>query len=154
MKKVTTRPSFQGDLMIRRIDAVPAGLKTAVAERGVHILAHSETGHHHVIESRAADRFIDEANAFIAYLEVMEPTELKHLRDHDTHETLVRVMASMRFGTSANMRQKDGGVQLIERASIRGSLAVEQRPLKSWVAGSIPAPGAITEPRRPAPSRP
>jgi hypothetical protein len=89
MKKVTTRPSFQGDLMIRRIDAVPAGLKAAVAERGVHILAHSKTGHHHVIESWAADRFIDEANAFIAYLEVMEPTELKHLRDHDTHETLV-----------------------------------------------------------------
>lgn len=86
---VTHRPSFQGDLMIRRIDTLPENLKAAQAEKdGTHILAHSETGHHHVIESRAADKLIDETNAFISYLRVMEPAEVVHLRDHDTHGSL------------------------------------------------------------------
>jgi hypothetical protein len=58
------------------------------AENGCHILAHSETGHHHVVEAGAADMFIDRMNAFIAYLNVASPTEIKHLRDFDTHETI------------------------------------------------------------------
>ena len=89
MKNVTNRPSFQGDLMIRRIDAMPKGVtKSTPDKNGRHIVAHSETGHHHVIESRAADRFIDATNAFIAYLNVASPTEIEHLRSFDTHEAL------------------------------------------------------------------
>jgi hypothetical protein len=86
MKKVTHRPSFQGDLMIRRIDALPDGLKVAMPDGEHHILAHSETGHHHVVLERAAQRFIDETNEFISYLEVASDVELRHLREHDTHE--------------------------------------------------------------------
>ena len=86
MKNVTNRPSFQGDLMIRRIDAMPKGVtKSTPDKNGRHIVAHSETGHHHVIESRAADLFIDATNAFIAYLNVASPTEIEHLRSFDTH---------------------------------------------------------------------
>ena len=88
MKTVTHRPSFQGDLMIRRIDNLPSGVTQAAPDNDVHILAHSETGHHHVIESRAADRFIDETNAFISYLTVLSPAEVTHLRAHDTHAPL------------------------------------------------------------------
>lgn len=89
MKTVTNKPSFQGDLMIRRIGVLPDGVKKVAPEpNGTHILAHSETGHHHVIESRAADRFIDETNAFISYLETSGPALVEHLRSHDTHETL------------------------------------------------------------------
>ena len=87
MRKVTERPCFQGEIMFRRVSAIPTNAKKVTPEHGRHILAHSETGHHHVIESRAADRFIDETNAFIAWIEVMEPTELKHLREFDTHES-------------------------------------------------------------------
>ena len=86
MRTVTKRPSFQGDLCIRRIDKLPSGLKPAKAEGGLFILAHSETGHHHVVNERAAQMLIDETNAFIAYLDVAEPTELEHLRSFDTHE--------------------------------------------------------------------
>ena len=86
---VTNRPSFQGDLMIRRIDALPEGLTPSAPEKNdQHILAHSETGHHHVIEANTATRFIDETNAFISYLEVLSPAEIVHLRDHDTHGAL------------------------------------------------------------------
>lgn len=86
MKTVTERPSFQGDLCIRRIAEFPANLKGGKAENGVYILAHSETGHHHVVKERSAQLLIDETNAFIAYLDVAEPTELEHLRSFDTHE--------------------------------------------------------------------
>lgn len=89
MRTVTNRPVFQGDLMIRRIDAMPSGAKKAGNEGAHHILAHSETGHHHVIESRAADRFIDETNTFITYLSVASEAEIQHLRDFDTHEPIL-----------------------------------------------------------------
>ena len=86
MKTVTERPSFQGDLCIRRIAEFPANLKTGKAEDGIYILAHSETGHRHVVKGHTAQLLIDETNAFIAYLDVAEPTELEHLRSFDTHE--------------------------------------------------------------------
>lgn len=89
MKKVSYRPSFQGDLMIMRIDSIPAKVKPAAVENNLHILAHSETGHHHVLDSRNADRFIDEMNAFCSYLDVAEESEIRHLREFDTHEPLL-----------------------------------------------------------------
>jgi len=85
---VTYRPSFQGDLMIRRIDDLPSDIKPSKPEGDVYILAHSETGHHHVIESRAAECFINKTNDFIAYLNVASEAEIRHLRDFDTHEPI------------------------------------------------------------------
>lgn len=87
MKTVTERPSFQGDICIRRVDTIPAGLTVGTAENGRYILAHSETGHHHVVQTRGAQMLIDQTNAFIAYLDVAEPTVLEHLRSFDTHES-------------------------------------------------------------------
>ncbi len=86
MRTITERPSFQGDICIRRIDAFPAGLVPATAENGVWVIAHSETGHHHVVKERGAQLLIDQTNAFIAYLDVAEPAVLEHLRSFDTHE--------------------------------------------------------------------
>lgn len=88
MKIVTNRPSFQGDICIRRIAALPNKLTPIKAENGHYILAHSETGHHHVVLEHSAQAFIDQTNAFIAYLQVLESTELRHLRSFDTHEPL------------------------------------------------------------------
>ena len=87
-RTVTNRPSFQGDICIRKIAKLPKGLKVADIENGQHIVAHSETGHHHVIDSRNAQLLIDDTNSFISYLNVREPVDLKHLRDHDTHQPL------------------------------------------------------------------
>lgn len=88
MRKITERPSFQGDLMIRRIGVIPASAIRSAPESGYHILAHSESGHNHVIDGDAADRFIDETNQFISYLRALSDSEIKHLRDFDTHEPL------------------------------------------------------------------
>ena len=78
----------QGDLLIIKTDNIPAGLKPAKEENGKHILAHSETGHHHVIDSRSAQLLIDETNEFLSYLSVSEDADVVHERDFDTHETL------------------------------------------------------------------
>lgn len=92
MKKFTTCAA-QGDLLIRRIDKLPGGLKPVAPEGGRYIVAHSETGHHHVIEARPHVRVFASDNPLLSYLQVIEATEqtealLEHLRDYHRHETL------------------------------------------------------------------
>lgn len=83
----------QGDLLLRRIDKLPAGVKPMAAENGAFIVAHSETGHHHIIMERPNVKVYVTDDPMVSYLEVIEATEktealLEHLRGHDTHETL------------------------------------------------------------------
>ncbi|HSV48340.1 MAG TPA: hypothetical protein VLJ58_21305 [Ramlibacter sp.] len=83
----------QGDLYIRRIAAVPAGAKPMAAEKGHFIVAHSETGHHHVIAERPGVQVFTTEDPMVSYLQVIEATEqtealLEHLRSFDTHETI------------------------------------------------------------------
>lgn len=81
----------QGDVMLIPVAAIPeAGHNPSSAIDGAHIITHSETGHHHVIDERpGVEMFQDTMNAFRAFLIVEgEPAELKHLRSFDTHETV------------------------------------------------------------------
>ncbi len=83
----------QGDLMIRRIDKLPSGLVKATSENGFHLVAHSETGHNHVIADRPNVALYTTGDPMISYLEVIEATDatetlLEHLRSFDTHETI------------------------------------------------------------------
>lgn len=60
-------------------------------ENGKLIIGHSETGHHHVLEtidrpSVHAEVLIRDAEGLIADMELEYETQLRHLRDHDTHE--------------------------------------------------------------------
>lgn len=75
----------QGDLYIKRVDALPEGLNQAPIKNGQYIAAHSETGHNHVL---AADQCVMyDADEFVSYLEVPENNVvvLRHLRSFDTH---------------------------------------------------------------------
>ena len=87
-KLVTARPCFQGEVMMRKIDQLPEGLKPVPNGDRI-VIAHSETGHDHVIDSRNAQLLIDATNKFVAYLRVTERCEQVHLRGHDTHDTAV-----------------------------------------------------------------
>jgi hypothetical protein len=83
----------QGDCLIRRIAALPAGLKRLPTEDGKYIVAHSETGHHHVIAERPGVTVYTTSDPLLSYLEVIEATDeaealLEHLRAWDTHETI------------------------------------------------------------------
>jgi hypothetical protein len=83
----------QGDVMIRRVEKIPTNAKLVSATDGVFVVAHSETGHNHVITERPNIRMYDTEDPFVSYLEVIEATDaaealLEHLRGWDTHETI------------------------------------------------------------------
>lgn len=83
----------QGDLLIRRVDSIPAGFIEAKSEGGKYVVAHSETGHNHVIEARPNVKLYASDNPLVSYLEVIEAADatetlLEHLRSYDTHETI------------------------------------------------------------------
>jgi hypothetical protein len=84
----------QGDLMLRRIDKLPANVKPLLAEKGAFVVAHSETGHNHVIDATHNVALYTSGDPMISYLEVIEATDatevlLRHLRGFDTHETII-----------------------------------------------------------------
>ena len=92
MKKFVSQAA-QGDLLIRRIKSIPADAKPIVAEKGLYIVAHSETMHHHVIAERPNVQMFTTKDPMVSYLQVVEATDatevlLEHLRTFDTHETI------------------------------------------------------------------
>jgi hypothetical protein len=91
--KTFQNQAAQGDLLLRRIDALPEGVKIVQAEQGAYIVAHSETGHNHIVKERPNVRLYSTDNPMVSYLEVVEATDametlLEHLRGHDTHESI------------------------------------------------------------------
>lgn len=96
---ITADGAYQGDLGIWPItDPLPTRLAEVPAVGvGHHIVAHSETGHHHVAEPgpgsevrylRPADDTGPEAG-LVAYLEVLRGhADVVHHRAWDTHQTI------------------------------------------------------------------
>lgn len=83
----------QGDLLIRRIDVLPSNLSLILAIKGQYIVAHSETGHNHVIAERQNVTLHSSGDPMISYLQVIEATDaievfIEHLRSFDTHESI------------------------------------------------------------------
>jgi hypothetical protein len=88
----------QGEVTIIRLGPVPAdrklpdGCKPMQPENDRYVIGHSETGHHHVIGAAGATvgvlaRVPEGMRILRAILE--NPTSLDHLRDFDTHESIV-----------------------------------------------------------------
>ncbi len=83
----------QGEVFFVRAKEMPAGLKEVKPENGVFILAHSETGHHHVMEAKPNVKVFSTDNPLVSYMQIVEATDevenlLVHLRGHDTHATI------------------------------------------------------------------
>lgn len=88
--------SAQGDLNIFSCDVIPSGLKEKAPEQdGNHILAHSETGHHHVIDGSSAR--VLEQDEFVSYLDIKKESNVVHLRSFDTHKTIVLPVGKYRI---------------------------------------------------------
>lgn len=83
-------PVAQGDMLIRKIDALPKGTTKCKAENGEFILTHSESGHHHVVREQEGIEFhSNDNNPMVAYLIVNNPKEecfVEHKRNYDTHK--------------------------------------------------------------------
>lgn len=91
--KTFNKCAAQGDLLIRRIDSIPVGAIAVASEHGKFVVAHSETGHNHVIAERPSVKLYTIGDPMISYLQVIEATDetetlLEHLRTYDTHETI------------------------------------------------------------------
>lgn len=78
----------QGDILIRRVDGVPAGA-VRQDKRGPVVVAHSETGHHHAFDAGQSVWLYSTPDQMVSYLEVKRPAVLKHHRDFDTHEEIL-----------------------------------------------------------------
>ncbi len=79
----------QGDMMLIRIAGLPEGVKPVDAINGAYVLAHSETGHNHVVMERPTVKLFSAMDEFRAYLVVEgDPVELEHQRSFDTHESV------------------------------------------------------------------
>ena len=92
--KTFDRMAAQGDLLIRRVVDIPVGLETAKTENGNYIVAHSETGHNHVIAARPSVTVYNTDDSMVSYLRVVEASDatetiIEHMRSFDTHESIV-----------------------------------------------------------------
>jgi len=74
----------QGDLLLRRIESIPEAAERVEAKDDRHVVAHSETGHHHTVPSDA-ELWREPSNPMICYLRCEEPVVLEHHRPFDTH---------------------------------------------------------------------
>ena len=82
----------QGEVLFIKVEDFTdndADYTSVKPENGCLTVAHSESGHDHVIErSKQADLLINKTNQFIGRLVVNDNCEVKHLRGFDTHKTL------------------------------------------------------------------
>ena len=78
----------QGDLLIICVDEIPADVVETKPNNGRHILAHSETGHHHTVSADHVTVLERPGFDFMAWLNVDKATVLEHERSFDTHEAL------------------------------------------------------------------
>lgn len=83
------KAAAQGDLYIMRADDHPDDLIETKQDGGQYIVAHSETGHHHVLNPAhctvkerpvTSDPVLREL-----FVDVHTETEVRHLRSFDTH---------------------------------------------------------------------
>ena len=98
-----TRMFAQGDVLFVRVTTpMPPGLTEAVRGHDGFVVAHSETGHHHVVRDPTARLFLS-SDRMVDFLEVTSGgAAVEHLRSYDTHET--RVLAT---GTWQIRRQRE-----------------------------------------------
>ena len=80
------KPIRHGEVLLVPVTDIPTGMKHEKA--GSYIVGHSETGHHHVLESKTKfDVFMDEATKAL-YLDIPVSGKLVHLKAVDKHKTL------------------------------------------------------------------
>jgi hypothetical protein len=91
--KTFTNMAAQGDFIIVRVDELPSNLYPCTPKGGKWVVAHSETGHNHVMVADRVEMFKvelkDDDAVFELYLNVDEDTVVEHQRSYDTHEPIL-----------------------------------------------------------------
>lgn len=102
--KTFEKQAAQGDILITRVKSLPKDAKAVKPIDGKFIVAHSETGHHHVVVDKPGVQYFTTEDPMIAYLKVIDSVEvaIEHERSFDTHESLL-----MKGGTYEIRRQRE-----------------------------------------------
>lgn len=91
--KTVNKIAAQGDFLIIRVDGLPSDIEDFASEGNHYVIAHSETGHNHVMERTHVKAYkpkgVPERDLYELFLLVEEDTTIEHLRSFDTHETLL-----------------------------------------------------------------
>lgn len=93
MKTIKDRGA-QGDVMFRRIATLPDDAVPVPPATAAHIVTHSETGHHHVVQDMTCGLYSHPKSALIGYLQLGDGcaeiggADVIHQRPWDTHEVL------------------------------------------------------------------
>lgn len=82
------KQAAQGDLLITKIDEIPSDAVIDNNSQQDYIVAHSETGHNHVMSTADCDFYKAANDDFVLYLVVKNETPIRHLRSFDTHKTI------------------------------------------------------------------
>lgn len=86
--KIVENFGAQGDVVFRRIAALPSGAERQSRKAGEPlVVTHSETGHHHIMSNPEVECFAA-GDPLVSYLRLTGDAEVEHLRPYDTHETL------------------------------------------------------------------
>lgn len=85
-----TRIAAQGDVLFLKVEAVPPeATPQAPDEQNRHVVAHSETGHHHALVADGVTMFQEPADPLVCYLRIdAEHADVVHHRPWDTHATV------------------------------------------------------------------
>jgi hypothetical protein len=78
----------QGDIYIRKIAHLPKGVVLMAPDGDRVVVAHSETGHHHVMLAEHTKAYRLPDSIMDVFLAVERGDTLEHLRPHDTHEPI------------------------------------------------------------------
>jgi len=102
--KTVEKMGAQGDVVFRRVEGVPAGAKK-MKRKGPLVVAHSETGHHHVIQEPGVVQFDIPGNPLVCYLQLTDGLSgdgcsVVHQRPWDSRVFLVLVGLSLVAVTS------------------------------------------------------
>lgn len=78
-------PIQHGECLLLPVGKMPKGKTVKVTEQ---IIAHSETGHHHVVEAKQEFEVMGSLEKQDLYLRLFEPAKLVHKKATDKHKTL------------------------------------------------------------------
>lgn len=85
--KTFVNQAAQGDILITRIANLPNKV-SLVKWQKLAIIAHSESGHSHVMDADKVDMYRLPEEIYECFLVVKETATLEHLRPFDTHESI------------------------------------------------------------------
>lgn len=75
-----------GEALLLPVDELPKGKLRKVTKE---IIAHSETGHHHVVESTVAFEAQGNVDKEDLYIRLIEPAKLVHKKTTNGHKSLI-----------------------------------------------------------------